>query len=89
MSELVTVLGPFIAIAVEGATYVIGWLNLFAVAAIGFMGYLFFSASRWHRPWELTMWFLLIFGVMDGIGVWRYRMVAKSLQARDGDNQRA
>lgn len=66
----------------EGATYVIGWLNLFAVAAIGFMGYLFFSSSRWDRPWELTAWFLLIFGAMYGIGVYRYRMVAKSLQTR-------
>jgi type IV secretory pathway TrbD component len=67
----------------EGATYVIGWLNLFALAATGFMGYIFFSASRWQRPWELTVWFALIFGVMYGIGVWRYRMVAKSLQATD------
>jgi type IV secretory pathway TrbD component len=64
----------------EGATYVIGWVNAFALAATGFMGYLFFSASRWRRPWELTVWFTLIFGVMYGIGVWRYRMVAKSLR---------
>jgi type IV secretory pathway TrbD component len=65
----------------EGATYVIGWVNGFALAATGFMGYLFFSASRWRRPWELTVWFALVFGVMYGIGVWRYRMVAKSLRA--------
>ena len=63
----------------EGATYVIGWANLFFLAAAGVMGYIFFSASRWHRPWELTFWFLFIFGIMYGIGVWRYRMVAKSL----------
>ena len=64
----------------EGATYVIGWVNLFAAAAIGLMAYIFFSSSRWNRPWELTVWFALIFGVMYGIGVWRYRMVANSLR---------
>lgn len=64
----------------EGATYVIGWINAFAVVAISFIAWLFFTSSRYHRPWELTIWFLAIFGVMYGIGVWRYRMVAKSLR---------
>jgi hypothetical protein len=66
----------------EGATYVIGWANLFFLAAAGVMGYIFFSSWRWRRPWELTFWFLLIFGAMYGIGVWRYRMVGKSLAVK-------
>lgn len=70
----------------EGATYVIGWLNFFAAAAIGLMAYIFFSSSRWHRPWELLVSFTLIFGTMYGIGIWRYRMVAKALR---GDSYNA
>jgi len=64
----------------EGATYVIGWINLFAVLATSFILWVFFTSPRYHRPWELTIMFLAIFGVMYGIGVWRYRMVAKSLR---------
>jgi len=68
----------------EGATYVIGWINAFAVVATAFIGWLFFTSSRYRRPWELTIWFLVILGVMYGIGVWRYRMVAKSLRPTTG-----
>lgn len=64
----------------EGATYVIGWINAFAVVAVSFVAWLFFTSSRYNRPWELTIWFLAIFGIMYAIGVWRYRMVAKSLR---------
>jgi len=64
----------------EGATYVIGWLNFFAMAAIGFMAWLLITSPHYRKPWEPMIWFTAIFGVMYGIGVWRYRMVAKSLK---------
>jgi len=68
----------------EGATYVIGWINAFAVVATAFIGWLFFTSSRYNRPWELTIWFLVILGLMYAIGVWRYRMVVKSLRPTSG-----
>jgi hypothetical protein len=69
----------------EGATYVIGWANYWFLAACALMGYIFFSSSKYHRPWDLTAFFFLIFGTQVAIGVWRYRMVAKALRATSGE----
>ena len=65
----------------EGATYVIGWINLFALAAIGVFAWIWFEAPSFRKPNDLLVWFTLIFGTMYAIGVWRYRMVAKALRA--------
>jgi hypothetical protein len=65
----------------EGATYVIGWANYWFLAACALMGSIFFSASKYHRPWDLLAFFVLLFGTMVAIAVWRYRMVAKALRA--------
>jgi hypothetical protein len=69
----------------EGATYVIGWANYWLLGAIALMSYIFFSASKYHRPWDLLGFFVLIFGTMTAIAVWRYRMVAKALRATSGE----
>lgn len=69
----------------EGATYVIGWANYWFLGAIALMAYIFFSASKYHRPWDLLAFFVLIFGTMIAIAVWRYRMVAKALRATSGE----
>ena len=64
----------------EGATYVIGWMNYWALAAVGLYTYIFLSAPRYRRPWDLLAMFTFIFGVMVAIGIWRYRMVGKALR---------
>ena len=65
----------------EGATYVIGWLNFFVLAAFGAVGYIFFYGTRLRKPWAPLV-VLLLFGVLYAIGVWRYRMIAKWLENR-------
>jgi len=65
----------------EGATYIIGWMNYFALAFVGFWVYLYVTAPRYRKPTEPMVWFALVLGVMYFIGAWRYRMVAKALRA--------
>jgi hypothetical protein len=67
----------------EGATYVIGWINLWALAIVAFFTYLFIDAPHYRKPIELTLWAAAIYGVMYAIGVWRFRMVAKALRVTD------
>ena len=65
----------------EGATYVIGWINFWALAFLALYVYIFVSAPRYRKPWDLMVMFTLIYGTMYAIGFWRYRTVAKALQS--------
>lgn len=67
----------------EGATYVIGWINYWALAMLAIFVSIYASAPRYRKPIELMVWFALLYAVMYAIGVWRYRMVAKALRATD------
>jgi hypothetical protein len=68
----------------EGATYVIGWINYWALAVVAMVVYIVASAPHYAKPWAFTMYAALIFGIMYAIGVWRYRMVAKALCVTSG-----
>jgi hypothetical protein len=69
----------------EGATYVIGWINYWALTMLAVFVYIYVSAPHYRKPVELMVWFALIYGVMYAIGVWRYRMVAKAMRATSGE----
>ncbi|HJQ39772.1 MAG TPA: hypothetical protein VKB93_21720 [Thermoanaerobaculia bacterium] len=69
----------------EGATYVIGWINLWAAWMIGLFIYIYASAPSFRKPYDLMIFFALIYGTMYAIGVWRYRMVAKAMRATSGE----
>jgi len=67
----------------EGATYVIGWINFYALGILAFLVYLYATSPHYRKPVEFMLWAALIYGLMYAIGVWRYRMVAKALRVKD------
>ncbi len=69
----------------EGATYVIGLINYWAAWMIGLFLYIYAKAPSFRKPYDLMVWFALIYGTMYAIGVWRYRMVAKAMRATSGE----
>jgi hypothetical protein len=69
----------------EGATYVIGWINYYALWVVGLFVYIYAKAPSFRKPYDLMIFFVLLYGTMYAIGVWRYRMVAKAMRATSGE----